>query len=244
MFAFLNNCHEAQISVYTPQEQQEWRATERVIRQIEDGLRKANPGWRERMAEWEDGLRADTTDWIVVRPEDDATGDQKHYVLEDSSVLAAGYAPTFFTTEFLAETRLPRITAVRLELLNDPNLPHGGPGRSIYGTCALTEFRVEAAPLDHPGQRKPLKFVKSTADVNPPERELDQAFDDRSGRRRVTGPIEYANDLGRGHRAGPQQRAAQCGIRARKAARSGRRRAADVQARPKSWRMEQRRKPE
>ena len=194
MFAFLNNCHEAQISVYTPQEQQEWQATERVIRQIEDGLRKDNPGWRERMAAWEDGLRADTTDWTVVRPEDDATGDQKHYVLEDSSVLAAGYAPTFFTTEFTVETRLPRITAVRLELLNDPNLPHGGPGRSIYGTCALTEFKVDAVPRNHPDQRTHLKFVEATADVNPPERELDQAFDDRSGRRRVTGPIEYAND--------------------------------------------------
>ncbi|HVT30850.1 MAG TPA: DUF1553 domain-containing protein, partial [Lacipirellulaceae bacterium] len=34
----------------------------------------------------------------------------------------------------------------------------------------------------------------ATADVNPPERELDKIFDDRSGRRRVTGPIEYAND--------------------------------------------------
>ena len=46
-------------------------------------------------------------------------------------------------------SKLPKITAVRLELLNDPNLPHGGPGRSIYGTCALTEFQVDAAPLDN-----------------------------------------------------------------------------------------------
>ena len=39
-----------------------------------------------------------------------------------------------------------------------------------------------------------LKFAKATADVNPPERELEKAFDDRSGKRRVTGPIEFAND--------------------------------------------------
>ena len=30
--------------------------------------------------------------------------------------------------------------------------------------------------------------------MNPPERELDKIFDDRSGKRRVTGPIEFAND--------------------------------------------------
>jgi hypothetical protein len=39
-----------------------------------------------------------------------------------------------------------------------------------------------------------LKITKATADANPPERELDKAFDDQSQRRRVTGPIEYAND--------------------------------------------------
>ena len=65
-------------------------------------------------------------------------------MLDDGSILAAGYAPTNHTTEFTAEVKLPKITAIRLELLNDPNLPHGGPGRSIYGTCALTEFQVDA----------------------------------------------------------------------------------------------------
>ena len=39
-----------------------------------------------------------------------------------------------------------------------------------------------------------MKFSKATADVNPPERELDKIFDNRSGQRRVTGPIAFAND--------------------------------------------------
>ncbi len=43
MFAFLNNCHEAQISVYTPTQQAEWQATESVIRTIEDRLRAGEP---------------------------------------------------------------------------------------------------------------------------------------------------------------------------------------------------------
>jgi hypothetical protein len=194
MFAFLNNCHEAQISVYTPQQQEEWQATEKVIDTIEDRLRAANPDWPARMAAWEESVRNDQPEWTVIRPTEDTSGGQKHYVLDDSSILAAGYAPTRDTTEFTADAKLPKITAVRLELLNDPNLPHGGPGRSIYGTCALTEFRVEAVSLEHPDRTLTVKIAKATADVNPPERDLDKVFDDKSGKRRVTGPATFAAD--------------------------------------------------
>ncbi len=194
LFAFLNNCHEAQVTVYTPKQQEEWQATAVIIRRIEDGIRAANPNWRERMAAWEEAVRGNQPEWTIVRPQTDAFGDQKHTLQDDGSILAAGYAPTSLMSEFTADAKLPKITAVRLELLNDPNLPHGGPGRSIFGTCALTEFHVDAVPLENTKETTSLKFAKVTADVNPPERELDKAFDNRSGKRRVTGPIEYAND--------------------------------------------------
>jgi hypothetical protein len=195
MFAFINNCHEAQITVYTPQQRAEWRRTEAVIRQIEDRLRAANPDWLERMAGWEESVREEKhPDWTIVRAQHVDSGGQKYYMLDDGSILAAGYAPTTHTTEFVSELQPTKISAIRLELLNDPNLPHGGPGRSIYGTCALTDFRVEAARVDQPEQHIQLKFAKATADVNPGERELDKIFDNRSGQRRVTGPIEFAND--------------------------------------------------
>jgi hypothetical protein len=195
MFAFLNNCHEAQIAVYTRAQQDEWKATEDLIGKIEDRLRQASPDWRERMAAWEQSLRQEKLpEWTVVKTEHLDEGGQKYYEQEDGSTVAAGYAPTMLTADFRANVKPGKISAFRLELLNDQDLPRGGPGRSIYGTCALTEFQVEAAPLDHPGQRIQLKFSKATADVNPPERELDKIFDNRSGQRRVTGPIAFAND--------------------------------------------------
>jgi hypothetical protein len=195
MFAFLNNCHEAQVTVYTRAQQDEWKATEELVRRIEDRLRAAHPDWRERMAVWEENIRQEKpSNWSVVKTEHIDSGGQKYYELDDGSTLAAGYAPTTHTTEFRAEVKPTKISAFRLELMNDKDLPHGGPGRSIYGTCALTEFQVEATPLDHPHQRIKLKFSKATADVNPPERELDKIFDNRSGQRRMTGPIAYAND--------------------------------------------------
>jgi hypothetical protein len=195
MFAFLNNCDEGQIAAYDDQEQSQWAETQKLIQLIEDELKEDNPDWQQQMAAWESSLTEDATEWTIVRPELDASGSQKHYLLEDGSVLAAGYAPCTHQTDFTAEVKEPtRITAIRLELLNDPNLPHGGPGRSIYGLFGLTEFKVNAAPLAKPGKKTDLKFVKATADVSPEERLLDAAFDDRSGRRRVTGPIEYAID--------------------------------------------------
>ncbi len=195
MFAFLNNCHEAQISVYTAPQKAEWEATYALIRRIEERLKEANPDWPQRMAAWEEGVRRDGTPWTVLQPLPIDSGGQKYFMQPDGSVRASGYGPTKHTTEFTADiTDESAIRALRLELLTDPNLPRGGPGRSPYGTCALTEFHVEAAPLSHPEQRTKLKFASATADVNPPERELDTIFDDRSGKRRVTGPIAYAND--------------------------------------------------
>ncbi|HZT81747.1 MAG TPA: DUF1549 domain-containing protein, partial [Gemmataceae bacterium] len=194
LFAFLNNCHEANVAVYTPQEQRKRADIFRQIRTIEAGLRHRHPDWQKRLAAWEEKARADVLPWAVVRPELDASGGQKHYLLADGSVLAAGYAPTKHTTEFTARTDRKKITAVRLELLNDPSLPLGGPGRSIKGLFGLTEFRVVAAPADNPGQKQEVKIVRATADVNPPEKELEAIFDDRSKRRRVTGPIQYAID--------------------------------------------------
>ena len=137
MFAFLNNCNEAQISVYTPEQRAEWQETKKIIDTIEDRLRAAHPDWPQQMAAWEETVRSEHTDWSIVPTVHIDSGGQKYYELDDGSTLAAGYAPTKHTTEFVADVKSPKIAAIRLELLNDPNLPHGGPGRSIYGTCAL-----------------------------------------------------------------------------------------------------------
>ena len=50
------------------------------------------------------------------------------FCMEDGSLLAQGYAPTKHTAELTVKTTISPIRAVRLELLNDPNLPLGGPG--------------------------------------------------------------------------------------------------------------------
>ena len=152
LFAFLNNAHEANATVYTPAELMKRAELFERIREIESDLKHRNPDWQDQMSEWEEAVRDNQPPWTVLRPtvEDISTGGQKYLPLEDGSFLAQGFAPSKHRVEMSVQTDLKNITAFRLELLNDPNLPLGGPGRSVKGTAALTEFEVEAAPRDHP----------------------------------------------------------------------------------------------
>jgi hypothetical protein len=196
IFAFLNSSHEANIAVYTPEQEMKRAEVFRRIREIEAELQHRRPDWQERMSEWEETVKAGQPDWVVVQPavEDISTGGQKYLPLKDGSFLAQGYAPTKHRVKMTVRTGLQNITAFRLELLNDPNLPLGGPGRSVKGTGALTEFEVEAAPADEPEKTAKVKLAKATADIALPEAPLEAIFNDKTEVRRVTGPVEFAID--------------------------------------------------
>ena len=110
-------------------------------------------------------------------------------MLEDGSLLAGGYAPTHLALKLTVGTEVQDITAFRLELMTDPNLPLGGPGRSLKGMGALTDFEVEAAPADDPEKSSKIKIVSAEASLWVPERLLEPIFDDKSGLRKVTGRL-------------------------------------------------------
>ena len=194
MFACINNTHEACINVYTDDEQVSRDELLASITQIETRLQSETPDWRERMRVWEAETLAAEPEWTVLELEHQGDNSQRYYYLEDGSVLAQGYAPTRFESVFTAETDLPEIRQVRIELLNHHDLPAGGPGRSIDGLCALTEFRVEVAGHETPDERAPVTFNQVSADFGNERLQLDALFADKEGNRRWTGPIEYAVD--------------------------------------------------
>jgi hypothetical protein len=115
-----------------------------------------------------------------------------------------------FTYIFQAASDLPEINAFRLELLTDPNLPAGGPGRSQKGLCLLTEFEVDAADVRAPEKATRVKVVQATADFANEDRDLEPNFDDKSGRKRVTGRVTFVidgkDDTAWGIDAGPGRR--------------------------------------
>lgn len=196
LFAFLNNSYEGSVPVYTPEEQMKRANIFSRIREIETSLQERTPDWQKRMAEWEAKIAKGQPEWIVVKPavDDISTGGQKYLPMTDGSFLAQSYAPTKHRVKMSAKIETQNVAAFRLELLTDSNLPMGGPGRTIKGSCALTEFEVEAAPANDPKKSAKIKLVRATADYNQTERELEPIYDDKSKRRRVTGPIEFAID--------------------------------------------------
>ncbi len=194
LFSFLNNDHEGQRVVYTPDEQMKAADLTRQMEAIDAELRGRTPDWRERIARWEQSVAKDQPQWTVLPLESMGDADQRYTLYADGSMLAQGYAPTKSTQEFKTKTSLAGVTAFRLELLTDSNLPCGGPGRSFKGTCALTDFMVETAPAAEEAKKSAVKFAGATSDYEQPLRDLEPNFYDKSPNHRVTGGVKLGID--------------------------------------------------
>ncbi len=215
LFAFLNNDHEASMIAYTPQEQQTRADLLRQVRDLEENLRHTTPGWEERMATWEELVKNDQPEWVVVECRNAGENGERFYYYADGSIRAASYAPTQWSAHFRGTNNLASIGAFRLEQLTDPNLPCNGPGRSIKGMSALSEFKVEAVDLQNPTNKVEVKFAKATADFANAEKSLEPEFQSENrkrngGDKRTCGPVEHAidgnGDTAWGIDAGPGRR--------------------------------------
>ena len=223
LFAFLNNDHEEQRVVYTREELVKIAGLKGQMAEIERQLKQQFPDWQERLEAWEAATQAKNptsgksdengalnSEWTTLTLANSGDNGQRYFDMGDGSILAQGYAPTKYSTMLRGTTNQTGLMAVRLELLNDPNLPCGGPGRSFMGTSALTEISVEVVESSHPENKRTIKFVRATADYGNPERELEPNFYDKSNKRRVTGPVDFAidgnDDTAWGIDAGPSRR--------------------------------------
>ncbi|MBA4062833.1 MAG: hypothetical protein C0501_03840 [Isosphaera sp.] len=121
---------------------------------------------------WEAGLRTmKPTEWTAVEvhransqhgPPATRVPGATLTVGKDGTVTASGKLDSrdVYTVVGLADPGAP-VTAIRLEALSDPGLPAKGPGRADNGNFVLSEFRVNARPLDRPDANAPA--VKLTA---------------------------------------------------------------------------------
>lgn len=216
LFAFINNSHESTQAVYTSDQERVRAEIRAEIRAIEQELKRRAPDWRERMAAWEREAASGQPSWQVLDTGIELGSGEKYTKLPDLSILAGGYAPTRSVVSPEGRIDSGTVTAFRLELLTDPRLPLGGPGRSFRGTVALTEFEVQVAPTDDPEAWRKLAISEATADVNPPITWLDPfLFPDKDGKRRVLGDVRFAidgfemsawsTDLGPGRRNVPRK---------------------------------------
>ena len=149
------------------------------------------------MAAWEKQVAGDQPAWVVVRPEveEESTGGREVLSHGRRLVPGPGLCADQAHGRDVGEDRRGADHGVSAGAAHRSRTCRWtGPGRSIKGTAALTEFRVEAAPADGKGKPVAVKFSRATADVNPPETPLEPIFDDKSGKKRVTGPVGFAID--------------------------------------------------
>ncbi len=211
VFALLNNCYEAQPTVYTEAQQRQRRRILEQIARIEHDLQAATPDWQDRMARWEASVSQTAEPWTVLEIANAGDNNQRYYRQPDGSLLAQGYAPTRSDAVFTTTTDVPSIRSIRLELFTHPNLPAGGPGRAIDGQIALSEIKVTATSTKDPSKKKQAKFIRATADFANPPQQLTAPYTDAKGKSsgRI-GPVEWAidgkSDTGWGIDAGPGRR--------------------------------------
>jgi mono/diheme cytochrome c family protein len=201
MFAALNSFHEAIITVYTPEQKSQIDALKSKITSIEEDFKSNHPQWRDDVEAWRNQQVDKLATWHTVTPTELPFEGQKFKLLPDSSVLSESYAPTQGTVSLPVDVKpdtykIGKITAMRLDALRHPQLPHDGPGRSIYGTGALTEFQATVQSIEHPDQTTTIKFVRAYSDMTSQPRTLQACFrqKDAANDDRTTGPIEYAID--------------------------------------------------
>jgi mono/diheme cytochrome c family protein len=130
--------------------------------------------------EWERKEKSRSVAWEPLTPTSfSATNGSIARLQPDGSLLYSGKAPE--TDTYWITARIPKsgVTAFRLEVLADPSLPHGGPGRQDNGNLHLSEFRA----FGWPGSGLlpiPLPIKRATADFNQMGWGIEQALDDNS----------------------------------------------------------------
>ena len=147
-----------------PNEDQARQANEirERMKQVRAQLNATTPELEAAQAKWEAALKAAPGKWSIVKPVKlESSGGATLTLQPDGSVLAGGKNPYADTYTIQAATKLTAITGLRIEVLNDPSLPHGGPGRDPDGNFFLSDVEVRAAPVGHPEKAEKIEFKSS-----------------------------------------------------------------------------------
>jgi hypothetical protein len=167
LFAFLNNDDEPEMEVPTAAQQAKRNEILQQIATLDDNLFAGDPEIGKRMAQWENEMRQLPRPWTVLDPDAFyAAVGTKLTKLKDQSLLATASSPPNSSYTISVKTTLTNITGFRLEVLRDPNLPAFGPGRAKNGNFVLTQFTVEAAPMNEPDKTNHVGLQNASADLS------------------------------------------------------------------------------
>lgn len=156
---------EPELELPTPEQEKKSKALRAEIASLQSKLDTQTPELDRAETAWESELKAAPQKWTVLPlKEYKSAGGATLTLKPDGSVLASGTNPQADTYVLEAQTKLNAITGVRLEVLPDASLPHGGPGRDPGGNFFLSEFEVEVASATNSSAEQPVHWKSALAD--------------------------------------------------------------------------------
>ena len=128
---------------------------------------------------WEKSFTAQAASWTPLQIDrvESTNSTTTFSKLDDGSWLVAGAAADKDTYTIRARITLPKITALRLEVLPDDRLPMRGPGRQDNGNLHLSEFRASLTGAVETEKPKPLALRNASADFNQVGWGIERALD-------------------------------------------------------------------
>ncbi len=155
------------------------------------------PGLVAASQAWEDAVVKAAPVWnVLALAEPQSQAGAALTALDDGSLLSTGDRPERDVVSVVGRTGLKKVTALRLETLTDPSLPHQGPGRQDNGNFSLNELRVYVLAGGEPPEWRRIVLANPQADFNQAGWTVGMAIDDNP----ATGWSIYP-DVGKPHQA-------------------------------------------
>ncbi len=127
------------------------------ISALERSLNDSSPELEQELAAWEQRMKV-PAEWQTLQ----ITGMNHRYDAQpDGSVLVSPAGGDAVTYSVSTQTKLKRLTGVRLEVLPDAVLPGRGPGRSSAGNAVVSEITIAAVPVG--GAAPTVRFIRVEA---------------------------------------------------------------------------------
>lgn len=134
---------EPSLPLPTPEQAAKSKAIKDQMAALQSKLDTQTPELDAAQANWEQAMRSAPQKWTVLTPASaKSLGGATLSVQRDGSVLASGNNPQADTYVLEMPLTLSGVTGVRLEVMPDKSLPHGGPGRDTAGNFFLSAFQV------------------------------------------------------------------------------------------------------
>lgn len=149
---------------------------------IDNELKQLSKSLAPKQAEWEiaeaERLKG-TTQWQQLRPTKVFASRARTRVLSDKSVLTAGPAPANDTYTVFVQTKLAKVTGLRLEALRHETMVKGGLSQSGSSNFVLTEIEVRQV-ADEADEGTLIPIASAAATFEQGGHTVNQAFDGNS----------------------------------------------------------------